>query len=692
MLGTNAKPRAVVASAKRVKLNRWDKVGKPWQEPLWDIYEHLGPVHYGMTFKQNAAQRVNFFVAELVDDEDEPVPTDNPTAVEALDRLGDVSALVGDFVVQENVAGEGYLYGKGNSEPQDVESFEVLSTVEVAKRRAANENSITGDDYLLRVWRRSPRYRDDPDSPLRSVQDQCEQLMLLNDEIGATAMSRIPAGFLLVADELSFASPAEDPPADGANMDNDPFMAEVIEIMTEAITDANAAGRVAPNVIRGPHELLKDGFVYVDVGRKMDETFAKMRDELLRQIAGGINLPAEILTGLADLNHWSLWGVDESTAKHHVDPDVLHILAGLTEGYLWPYLQEAGVSDFKQFVIWRDYSDLTSRPLTVEQAVALNQEGIINDEYVRMVANIPDKYAGTGQTQVSNEVITDPRANQDPPENIAAAAPIRLTDLADIDARLSTRVIEASEAAFTRALEKAGARVRAKARKDRNTTAAIDGVPDSDVTRHLGAERVEALQVTNDFLLPDDTFDTLRKRTDEHLRRAQDETYLFLSVLLGIELARTPRDDEDRDKAVDLFIAALFAAATLRLFTSAPDIDPAETGEFGDEIATGQMVFELLTRAGGADIKEFTPETPRGLALGQRTRAILRDHGYQIESETWEYGDISLRRFPYEPHVALDGAQVLDREDPRLGGYYPGDHRYCRCRWVPSVLPIDEVG
>ncbi|MDZ7743002.1 MAG: hypothetical protein U5Q03_15020 [Bacteroidota bacterium] len=42
----------------------------------------------------------------------------------------------------------------------------------------------------------------------------------------------------------------------------------------------------------------------------MDETFANMREELLRQIAGGINLPAEIPTGLADLNHWC---VDDKT-------------------------------------------------------------------------------------------------------------------------------------------------------------------------------------------------------------------------------------------------------------------------------------------------------------------------------------------------------------------------------------------
>jgi len=34
---------------------------------------------------------------------------------------------------------------------------------------------------------------------------------------------------------------------------------------------------------------------------------------------------------------------------------------------------------------------------------------------------------------------------------------------------------------------------------------------------------------------------------------------------------------------------------------------------------------------------------------------------------------------------------VEDKEDPRLGGYYPGDHRFCRCSWVPTVLPVAEL-
>lgn len=660
MYGTNSPPRALIAAASRVTLGKMQRVGEPWQENLWDIYERLGPVWYGMNFKRNAAMRVNYFAAEITEDYEEPIPTENQQVIDAVDRLGNLGEIVGDFTIQENVAGEGFLFGR------DDEDFTVYSSLEVNQKR--RENLITDEDYLLRIWRTSPKKRKDPDSSLRSVQAQCEQLLLLNDEIGATAMSRIPAGFFLVPNELSFATHAEDYP----EPEGDEFMAEIIEIATTAINDPDSAARVAPNVIRGPAEFLKE-VRYVDISRQMDETFANMREELLRQIAGGINLPAEILTGLADLNHWSLWGVDESTAKHHVDPDVLHILAGLTEGYLYPYLEEASVSDFKRYLIWRDYSDLTSRPLSVEQALAMNEAGIVNDEYVRRVANVPEDMAGDGQPR-GQLINPDIQSNREPPALVAAG--VNLKPLEDIDRRLATEITEASEAAFERALERAGAKVRTKTQKDRQISAAIEGVDNLDVTRHLGHGRIETLQLTADQLIPADTFDNLSRRLKKLVKRGQIQTRDELEAMLGVTL------EEFNDDGVDIFIAALLTAATARLFTASPDRDPAETGEFSEEISTASMVVDLLTRAGGA---EPGPETARGLALGERTRAAFRDAGYRVEATTWQWGYWRTPQNRYEPHYNLDGEQSFGQLE--INGYYPGDHNGCSCELVPTFLP-----
>lgn len=696
MIGSNTSS-ALLASAAQRKIRR-DKVqgtvGEGWQERLWEIYEQLGPVHYGVSFKRNSAEKIDYFIAEVSDDE--PARSDDDKANEALDRLGDITGIVSEFVAHENVAGEGYLVGQ---ERDDVETWDVWSTLEVklaqqsVQRRPESVKSLREDDFLLRLWRPSPKSHHEPDSPLRSVQQQCEQLLLLNEQIGAVAMSRLSAGFFTVPSELSFAKPADEDPDTGANISGDPFMDEVIQIMVNPIADGESAARVAPAVLRGPAEYLKaDVLRHITFGREIDVTFADMREELLRQIAAGLDLPPEIILGKADLNHWSAWDVDESAAKLHVDPDVLHILDGLTRGYLWPTLEEMGVEDPRKWIIWRDYSDLTSRPISIDQAMELSDRGIITDAYVRSVANIAEADAGTGDTRESDE--SDPAAG---PENVDRGPPLvasaqPLTGLADIDAMLTAKIIEGAEAAAHRALERAGAKVRAKAKKDRELTALIQGVANDKVTLTLGERRIEQLQLTADQLVPADTFDPLAERLLELVESAQDETRSQLSSLFGTAVEEST-EEEDRITAIDIFIAALIGLVVAQLFTSSPDLDPAETGEIGDSIASGEIVFGLLTTAGGTPLAAFAPDSPRGLALGQRTRALLVDHGFLIETETWRYG-LQRRRTNFDPHRALDGFKTDNKEHPSLRShtswlgvthYFPGDHRGCLCSWVPSV-------
>ncbi len=704
MIGSNTST-TLVASAAQRKISHskvQGTVGEGWQERLWEIYEQLGPVHYGINFKRHSAEKIDYFIAEV--SEDEPARSDDPKANEALDRLGDITAIVSEFVAQENVAGEGYLVGQ---ERDDVETWDVWSTIEVKagqqsgqRRHPESVQPLREEDFLLRVWRPSPKRHEEPDSPLRSVQQQCEQLLLLNEQIGAVAMSRLSAGILLVPSELSFAKPATEDPDTGANISGDPFMDEIIQIMVEPITDSNSAARVAPAVVRGPKDYL-DAVRHMTFGREIDETFADMREELLRAIAAGLDLPPEIILGMAEMNHWSAWSVDESAAKLHVDPDVLHILDGLTRGYLWPTLtgeNEQGVAmmsmeEAQKFIIWRDYSDLTSRPISIDQAMELSDRGIVADSYVRSVANIAEADAGTGEPRESedNEPPAGPEnVDRAPPALVASAQP--LTGLADIDALLTAKIIEGAEAAAHRALERAGAKVRAKAKKDRELSALIQAVPNDKVTLTLGERRIEQLQLTADQLVPADTFDPLAERLTGLVESAQDEIRGQLTLLFGTEIEETT-EEEDRGNAISNFIAALIGLVVARLFTSDPDPDPAETGEIGDSIASGEIVFQLLTTAGGTPAAVFAPDSPRGLALGQRTRALLVDHGFLIETETRRYG-LQTRRTNFKPHKALNGFKTDNKEHPDLRSatswigathYYPGDHDGCLCVWVPSV-------
>lgn len=704
MIGHN---RTVVGAARTVDQSLANRYGSADDSTLWDIYESLGPVHYGLGFKRNAASRVRYYPAEIIDGE--MVETDDPQVVDAFDRITNINEIVGDFMVHINVPGEGWLVG---IEKDDVETWEVWSSEEINQKKKELEGQVA-----VRVWRPSPRKRSKADSPLRSVQPQCEQLLLLNDQIGATAMSRLPAGLLKIPDEITFAAPADE------NSEESSFEDDLMYVISTAVKDPKSASRVTPVTVRGPAEYL-DKIGIVDFSRDMDVTFANMREELLRQIAAGLDLPGEILTGLADLNHWSLWGIEESTLKHHIDPDILLILSGLTEQYLWPALE---MEDKTRFVLWRDYQDLTSRPVSPDQAQALYRDGVINANELRMILNLakpdqadvepsdiaqraetvgilfragfepeailaalgvpPIEHTGVAPVTVQSEDAVEDLPPSDRSVPVTAAAGVQLDGLADIDQALATQIIEATEAAFQRSLERAGVRIRNKVRKDRDLTALIDGVANTEVTRTLGPAQLERYQLTQDQLLPADEFDALRKRLARLLDSAYVETEEELTIA-SLPPADYPDVVVDKENAIDNFIAALFAIAAVRLFT---DGQPPESGEVSDTIASGQMVFDLMGEAAGGG---------RGYALGERTRAALVDAGYVTTSETWRYGFAPRQAFP--GHRALDGAQFTDPESPKLrvpseyawvgvSYFFPGDHKGCLCQTVPTVLPALDL-
>jgi hypothetical protein len=292
---------------------------------------------------------------------------------------------------------------------------------------------------------------------------------------------------------------------------------------------------------------------------------------------------------------------------------------------------------------------------------------------------------------------------EEPPEVIVASGSLSLTSLADIDRTLADRIIEASEAAFRRALERAGAKIRLAAKKDRAITSNIDGLANHLVTQRLGPRLIEQLQLTGDQLLPADTFDALKERLDALVAQAQEARRQELARVVKKPIEEVPAEEEERFSAIQMFIAALFALAAPRLFTPAPELDPAETGEINDVLTPGELVYSMLTTAGGGGVltefksqgpqTTFTPETPRGLALGQRTRASLKDNGFLITSETWRYGFPS-REFP--AHRNLSGLTFESRESPSLlvspvyawlgvSHYFPGDHKGCLCQIVPTI-------
>lgn len=661
-----------------------------WQERMWHFYDNLGSVHYGVQFKKNAASKVAYFAAEInVDDPDQgPQQTTNPIVEAAVDRLhsgyGDINEIVAELMIHINVPGEGYLVGRDglDGEEWDVWSVDEVRASQFAAFLQLEPDRVTADSgvFACRIWRPHPRNRHLADAPLRPVADQCEQLLLLEDSISAAAKSRLSAGFLLVPSEMDIGEQSA-------------FEDNLIAILTTPIRETDSAARWAPGLIRGAAEHL-DQIRMLPFSREIDGTFAGMREELTRAIAAGLDLPAEIILGKGDLNHWTGWDIDESAFRDHIDPDIILILDSITRGYLHPALEEAGVPDFERYLIWRDLSDLGQQPPTIAEALEMQAAGVVDDQYVRDLAGVADDYIPEEPPTPAPAVELPMPISQGPPvqqdQLVAALQTKPLTELARIDQGLLERISEATEAAFNRVLERAGAKIRSHARKDRAITMSIDQLANDQVTRHLGEKLIMQLQITPGELVPPDSFDPLQKRLRAMMNGAADAVAAELETLTGaaINTLSIPKIEA----AIGHYVTQLEGYALRLLFNP---IEPGP-GEVGASEVPARFVMDMLTEAGGG-VPTVGPSDVRGFATGRDSLEFLQQNGYGLAGHRWDYGDAGTRRRPFRPHRLLDGQEFSDWTDDLLttpasasflnvGHMFPGDHFRCQCQTVPVVI------
>lgn len=357
-----------------------------WQAEAWAYYDELGEFRYAVNWKSEMTSRVRLRAGRIVPDQDEPVVLETGVESDLVNELGGgiggQSEILESLSTQLNVPGDAYLVGE-TIDGQNI--WCVRSADEIRLRRNKNsdyevidevtsDNSTTNwrplskDSLVVRVWRPHKRYHHIADSPARSMRPTMRELELVNRKIQAQYLSRLAsAGAFIIPDEVVFMTRPEfhDAP--------DPFIAEWIETAREAIANPGTASAVIPIPMRIPAEYA-DKFQFIDFSMKEDEKIIEKRESAIRRLATQVDVPAEILLGLGDVNHWSAWQLEEGAIKTHISSDVEIICAALTLGYLHPRLKAMGQST-ENLVIWYDTSELTARP---------NKSEVAKDAYDRL--------------------------------------------------------------------------------------------------------------------------------------------------------------------------------------------------------------------------------------------------------------------------------------------------------------------
>lgn len=379
-----------------------------WQGEAWEYYDAIGEVKYAFNLVASVVSRIRIYPAVIENQAETPVPVRNSTTVDqrlaaaaerALLRLdsayGGQAGLLRDAALNLSVTGECYLVqmpaqmGSGIPESWDIRSVDevqvdaknnygiagrrdLLSGGSGGNRAAKGIIALPSTSFVGRIWRAHPRFSEEADSSLRGLLDLCAELLLLNRTFRATARSRLNAGALYLPDGLSVAASADpDYPYDDENdmspgitaeEAGDEFEDQLIDAMTTPIRDEDSASAVVPLIIRGPAEL-GDKIKQFKFERSFDPALAQRADRVLERILQGLDVPKDIVTGLANVRYSNALQIDESLYKAHIEPLMLLIADALTVVYLRPYLIANGFeeNDVKRLTVWYDPSAVATR-------------------------------------------------------------------------------------------------------------------------------------------------------------------------------------------------------------------------------------------------------------------------------------------------------------------------------------------
>lgn len=718
----------------------------PWQREASYWLRTLGEVSYACTWFGSALARMDWGVARgpkrapvRSATTGEVVPELNPQMVAAAERhMADLLGRQGtqadwSWSLGTSLAScaEGWMVGywaNSRNEPvpetdqsAEAQVWESVGPLNISRgeakgpgdgqrpwqvRRSENGEfeKLPSDAVAVRIWRGDPDYPDDAFGPMRALGDVCSDLQATARAIRASTLSRVPAGILLIPAEalampLTRAALAMATTTGGDQRPVDPVVKELVAGMVTPGRDPGSASILVPTVITTKGDVI-DKWRHLKMGREVDPKSLERETALLRRFAQGMDVPAEVILGLAALNHWTAWLVTEAAFKNHLEPTMLLVGDGLTVGYLWPALRADGFApaEFRQLRAAGDPADVIEHP---DPALAANDafdRGAISWPAYRRARGFeeddaPDEeelrqramYGYSRRVPGSFSPVDAGNQEAGPAESEQPGATILAEAFGDnaatIEHSLVAALTGAADGALESGLRRAANKLRTACQKRsgaqwRELVRTAQGV---DVVKLLGPAGVAAL--TGDDGLPGllvGAWDSLRERSTA-LFASSLEWWDHLAAEFGLILSEPERAERSANvaAAVEVLVVGVQeqAIALMEGRAATPD---------GGERAAGALhhvdaVRDACCRAGGGGI---------GLFAGSFMAAAAAAHGMRPTGLRWVYG-LAPRRMHYPGHLELDHCTLASPDNgdrPPAPGEVPG----CLCA-VAFVLVPGEV-
>lgn len=494
-------PRTMIAAAQRITtgndIRRISQSSDGWARQAWIFYDTIGEFRYAVDWVAQMIAKAQMLLTR----NGEPLTEGDP-AIASVPWLANLfgseqvrQEILRNVGIHLTVAGECYLIGTTRG---GRDYWQVAAACELTQRvgnfyLAGQKIESSGAPFVLRIWRPHPRKPHEANAPSRAVLPILAEMDALTKRIFAEIDSRLSgAGMLLIASEFTLPAPADGQERKGTTADQ--FQKALTDAIMESIGDQTSASARSPLVVTIPGDRI-DQVKHVTFATPMDERVKELRDEAIRRLALGMDLPPEIMTGMADTNHWTAWNVDESAIKAHAEPLLDLITDSLTTGLIWPVLEAAKVDGVEEYAVDSDTSEMRLRPDRSREAFELYDRGVIDAKALRREVGFDELDAPTDE-EVKAFFLRKVAAGQTTPELVQAAlqelgidlspAPAGPTDERAVEARPTPSLeehpyegppvgdqvirndeppnglISAADVIVHRALERAGNRLRSK--------------------------------------------------------------------------------------------------------------------------------------------------------------------------------------------------------------------------------------
>jgi hypothetical protein len=419
-----------------------------WQDEAWSFFEAEGEYWYGVTWLAQALSRVKLVAAVEVPGGDEPEVISEGDAVDIVQSLGGgpggQAAMMKAFGIHLQVPGKVWLVGEDLA--AGIRKWSTKSAKELRQSSRGGYEILVDDgvwaplvkdSLVVPIWDPDPQYSFKATSPAKSALACLRKIDLYNRTIVAKLVSRLALnGFFFMPSEATFPVKQEfkDQP--------DPFVAELVDIAARAIQNPGDARSALPIPLKVKSELIEK-FRHMKVFEVEEfRELIEARDKEIVRLANMSNIPAEVMTGMGDVNHWTAWQLSEDAARIHVAPLAEIVCSGLTAGFLQPTLVAEGKpltdSSGNRIVVWYDVSDLVAKPDRTQQANDARDRLTISDEAYRTLMGLDESMAPTPQ-QLKEMVLRDAL-------KIAGLGAIAFEEITGIEVPTQAPVVGAPEA------------------------------------------------------------------------------------------------------------------------------------------------------------------------------------------------------------------------------------------------------